>query len=149
MADAADPADVPDHLLARLEGLQRRIGRELPQHLSTETEGLRGTFGRTLGLLPSEGARPSQLARGTNITKQAMGERLAEMAERGWIAIEPDPADGRARIVRRTPEGDRVRALTEQAIASVEASFAEEVGDERYATFLEVLAELADELDLR
>ncbi|MEZ5183654.1 MAG: MarR family transcriptional regulator, partial [Acidimicrobiales bacterium] len=121
----------------------RRVGRELPGRLPVDVVGLRGSAGRTLGVLPAGGARPSQLAEGTSITKQAMGERLAEMEQRGWITIEPDPTDGRARIVRRTAEGDRVRAATERAIASVEAELAAQVGATRWATFLEVLGELA------
>jgi len=143
-----DADETADHLLARLEGLQRRIGRELHDHFDAPIPGLRGSFGRTLGVLPADGARPSDLAVGTAITKQAMGERLREMERLGWITIEPDPADRRARVVRRTPAGDRVRAQTEAGIAHLEAHLAREVGAARYRTFLDVLGELADAVDV-
>ena len=59
------------------------------------------------------------------------------------IAVGPDPADRRARIVTRTPAGDEIKAMTERAIAAMEGDWAEHVGAERYRVFKEVLNELA------
>lgn len=139
--------EYPDHLLAGMERLQRRVNRSLGERLGDAVPGLRGSFARTLGVLPADGARPGDLAEGTSITKQSMSERVAEMQRLGWVGVTADPDDGRARLVRRTPEGDRVRDLTERAIAGLEADLAAEVGEERYQTFIAVLAELGRAVD--
>lgn len=125
------------------ERLQRRANREMGQLIAPRVDAMRGSFGRLLGTIPDDGARQTELADGMWITKQSLGERLRALEDRGWITIEPDPADRRARIVRRTPEGDRIRAITEVAMAEMEEGWAAEVGARRYDVFREVLAELS------
>src|SRR3954449_664956 len=99
----------PPHLLALLDGFQRRLGREV----STRMRGtgvLRGSEGRILGLIERDGTRPTSLAEGTWITKQAIGKRVRELEERGLVAVRADPDDGRAVRVHRTAKGERVKA---------------------------------------
>lgn len=144
--DQIDPAadvGVADHLLAHLDGLTRRVGQELRHFFDVEIEGMRGSYGALLDVLPAGGARPSDLATALRISKQAVGQRLVEMEDRGWVVTTIDPHDGRARIVTRTTAGDEVRATARRAIASFEADLAARVGVERYATFRAVLADLA------
>ena len=72
---------------------------------------LRGSYARILDLIADDGSRPIALASGAWISKQAISQRLRELEERGWVSLlTPDPTDGRATVVRRTAEGDRVRA---------------------------------------
>lgn len=130
------------HVLARLEALDRRIAADLRRVLPAETRELRGSHGRILDLISESGTRPSTLAGGAWITKQAVGKRLRELAERGLITQVADPADRRAVLVRRTPAGDRVRRAAVAAIAAMEEEWAADVGRERYATFRAVLDEL-------
>lgn len=134
--------DGPAHVLAALEALDRRIGTDLRRVLTGEASGLRGSHGRILGLLAEGGSRPSSLAGGAWITKQAIGKRIQELEERGLVSVATDPTDRRAVIVRRTPAGDRVRAATLDGIRAMEAEWAGDVGPDRYATFLAVLREL-------
>lgn len=126
------------HLLQLLEGFQRRLGRETA-HRMRDTGILRGSEGRILGLIEADGTRPTSLAEGSWITKQAIGKRVRELEERGLVAVAPDPEDGRAVRVHRTAEGERVKAQTEQRIAELERDFAAEVGEERYRIFRDVL----------
>jgi DNA-binding MarR family transcriptional regulator len=140
---AGEAPDPPlPHLLAALDAFQRRLGPEISSRMPPHGPRLRGSHGRILGLLPPEGARPSALAEGW-ISKQAVGKRIQEMAGAGLVAIEPDPDDRRAMIVRRTAEGNRLRSAANEAIAQLEASLAAEVGAERYRLFRDVLDELA------
>ncbi len=103
---------------------------------------LRGSEGRILGLIERDGTRPTSLAEGSWITKQAIGKRVRELEARGLVAVRPDPDDGRAVRVHRTIRGERVKAATESRIAELEAALAAEVGPERFRTFCEVLDEL-------
>ena len=131
----------PRHLLAVLDGFQRRLGHEVA-HRMRDTGVLRGSEGRILGLIEPDGTRPTALADGSWITKQAIGKRVRELEERGLVAVVPDPEDGRAVLVRRTAKGERVKAKTEERVAALERDLAAEVGADRWKTFLEVLTEL-------
>ena len=102
----------------------------------------RGSEGRILGLIEPDGTRPTSLAEGSWMTKQAIGKRVRELEERGLVAVRPDPDDGRAVRIHRTEKGERVKATTESRVAELERAFAEEVGEDRYRTFCEVLEEL-------
>lgn len=135
----------PSHVFVLLERLRRRADADVAAGL-THVPGMRGSFGRILGTLPSAGSRASDMAGEMGITKQSLGERLRELEDRGWIESAPDPADGRARIIRRTRAGDRIRDTTERAIAEVERSWADQVGPERYDVFISVLRELGSEV---
>ncbi|HKJ54483.1 MAG TPA: MarR family winged helix-turn-helix transcriptional regulator [Nitriliruptoraceae bacterium] len=102
----------------------------------------RGSQGRILHLLPDEGARPTDLAAGGWITKQAVGQRVRELEELGLVETHPDPDDGRAIIVSRTTAGDRAAEAILDAIDEMERAWAQEVGEERYAVFRAVLDDL-------
>ena len=96
------------HLLAGLDGLDQRIDAGLTRRMRGQAI-LRGSEGRILDLIGTDGTRPSVLAEGAWISKQAMGKRIHDLEARGLVTLEPDPLDGRAVIVRRTAEGDRIR----------------------------------------
>lgn len=60
---------------------------------------------RLLPHLTVDGVRPTELARRIEVSKQAVGQALADLAGRGFVEQVPDPADGRGRLVRLTREG--------------------------------------------
>jgi DNA-binding MarR family transcriptional regulator len=130
------------HLLAALDTLQTRVGAALGERAGSMGVRLRGSHGRILNLLAPAGTRPSQLADGW-ISKQAVGMRVQELVRMGLVVVEPDPADRRAHLVRRTPEGDRIRDRTLAMADDIERELREQVGDARYEAFRSVLDELA------
>lgn len=60
---------------------------------------------RLLPHLTVDGVRPTELARRIEVSKQAVGQALGDLAARGFVEQVPDPADGRGRLVRLTREG--------------------------------------------
>ncbi len=97
-----------------------------------------------------EGLRPSQLADRRGITKQSVNDLLAHLEQQGYLSRVPDPADGRARVIRLSPKGWRLqRAIYAQAGAA-QLRIAELLGPRRFAQLhssLELLtAQLADPL---
>ncbi|MBN8848395.1 MULTISPECIES: MarR family winged helix-turn-helix transcriptional regulator [unclassified Sphingomonas] len=62
--------------------------------------------------------RPARLAHNLGMTRQSMSQMIDELVRRKILQVLPDPADGRARIVRFSPEG---RALTRAARATMRA----------------------------
>ena len=130
------------HLLASLDTLMARLGGALGERADVIGVRLRGSHGRILNLLAPEGTRPSHLAAGW-ISKQAVAMRVQELVRMGLAVVEPDPADRRATLVRRTPEGDAVRDRTLAVVRDIERELREEVGETRYEAFRSVLEELA------
>ncbi len=52
-----------------------------------------------------DGTRQTEIARRAGITKQAVGQLVDEMVRLGMLERAPDPADGRAQLVRFTDDG--------------------------------------------
>ena len=97
---------------------------------------------RLLHRLPPEGARVTDLAAWTRITKQALGQLAGQLADRGYVEIVPDPDDRRAKLIRCTERGQRARSTIRAAAVALEDRWRAQVGDARYAVFRDVLAEL-------
>jgi DNA-binding MarR family transcriptional regulator len=133
----------PPHLLASLDLLMAWIGGEMRRRTERAELVIRGSEARLLHLIDPAGSRQTDLADGAWITKQAIGKRIRELEERGLVTVGPDPADRRATLVRRTGEGDAIRAATRSMIRDLEAELADLVGPERYRTFRAVADELA------
>jgi DNA-binding MarR family transcriptional regulator len=142
MVDHLAMTNVAGHVLAAMTAVERRLGEAMTARLAAHEVVLRGSHARLLHLVPPEGARPTELAQGW-ISKQAVGKRVQEMVDAELVTVQPDPHDGRASIVRRTAEGDRILALILREVAGLEAELARDVGERRYRTFRAVLDELA------
>jgi len=63
------------------------------------------------------GSRLTELARGANMTPQAMGELVDELEELGYVERRPDPTDRRAKLIVLTGNG---RACIEAGRATIE-----------------------------
>ena len=142
MVDHLGEMNGGNHLLATMTEVERRVGAALAARGAVHGVVMRASHARLLHLVPSEGARPSELAQSW-ISKQAIGKRIQEMVGAGLLTLEPDPHDGRASIARRTAEGDRTLALILQESAEMETELAARVGEQRYRTFRAVLDALA------
>ncbi|MEM1317030.1 MAG: MarR family transcriptional regulator [Pseudomonadota bacterium] len=59
---------------------------------------------------------PAMLADAFQVTRGTMTHSLKVLEARGFIALDPDPKDGRSKTVRLLPEG---RGFREQAIAAL------------------------------
>ena len=120
--------------------LFRRLGEAMH---ATDWGGLRQSHFRLLAALPPQGLSVTELAERLQVTKQGCGQLVAPLVESGHLRVEPSPRDGRVRVVRRTPKGGRLYASVRRRIAAIEGEWAQEVGEERYADFVDVLRTLA------
>jgi DNA-binding MarR family transcriptional regulator len=88
--------------------------------------------------------RVSDIGERVGVTTQAAGQFVSALVESGHLVQVPDPSDGRARLVSRTAAGTRAVRLVRRRIAALEATWADQVGPQRYATFRSVLRDLND-----
>jgi DNA-binding MarR family transcriptional regulator len=136
-------ADRPDHVVELLGQMFQQLRAEMTRSALATHPGVRASHIRVLSLIPADGARMTELAARVDMTKQALGEFVAYLAQRGYLTVDQDLADRRARLVRRTARGEQLRRLAEDTIQALEDRWRGEVGGPRYATFKAVLGDLA------
>jgi DNA-binding MarR family transcriptional regulator len=75
---------------------------------------VRPAHGYAFQAIGAEGSTAGELGQRLGVTKQAAGQMVDELVRLGYVTREPDPADGRRRLVRLTPRGvDCLRASAE------------------------------------
>lgn len=137
----AVPAEA-DHIAGLLGLAMRRLRAEILAESEEMFPGLRVSHYRLLEMIPSEGARITDLAEGAGMTKQGLGQHVDYLQRLGFTESDRLSADRRVRLVRRTPRGDEAVAFSRAAIARVEELWEERLGRERYAVLRETLREL-------
>jgi DNA-binding MarR family transcriptional regulator len=75
-----------------------------------------------------DGRSPNRIASAMQVPKNTMTHSLKVLEGRGLIAVEPDPDDGRAKIVMLTDAGRQFRS---EAIAATAAMFGKVIGPEQ------------------
>jgi len=80
--------------------------------------------------IDDDGTRPAELARRLGITRQSMQELLRKLRDHDLIAIDVDPADGRATIVRLAPRAHLLGRDAAIISARLEAELARRIGAE-------------------
>jgi len=91
------------------------------------------------GIDPDRGSRLTDLAERAMMTKQSVGEVTSDLEKRGYVERVPDPADGRAKIIRLTPRGHEAYQTGRALIDEIEAEWAERFGEERLAALRDLL----------
>jgi DNA-binding MarR family transcriptional regulator len=81
--------------------------------------------------LDGTGTTVSALAERAAMTKQAMGELVSHLEQRGYVDRIPDPNDRRAKLVRPTAKGREVYAVVRELIPELEQRLAETIGPDR------------------
>ena len=91
------------------------------------------------------GSRLTDLAASSGLTKQAVGEVVANLEQLGYVERAPDPQDGRAKVIRLTKRGADAQRTALGIFADIEREWAERFGEKRLAAVRELLEEIASE----
>ena len=75
----------------------------------------------------ADGTRPTELARRTNMTKQAMNHLLAGLERDGYLARVRAEADGRGTVIRLTERGREVEQIVRESSLRLEQEWAAEL----------------------
>ncbi|MGR3512393.1 MAG: MarR family winged helix-turn-helix transcriptional regulator [Paracoccaceae bacterium] len=86
-----------------------------------------------------DGRSPIRIAAAMQVTKNTMTHSIKVLSDRGFITVEPDPDDGRGKIVHLTEAG---RAFRETAIQSVMERFGEIFEPEHRERMARVMGDL-------
>ena len=89
-----------------------------------------------------DGVRPTELARRTLMTKQAMNHLLVGLQSGGYLERAASPDDGRARVLRLTKKGRALTKVIQESASDIEHRWAEAIGSRRMHDLVVALGEL-------
>ena len=106
---------------------------------------IRPGHGCVFGNIDPDGSRLTDLADRAGMTKQSVGEVTSDLEQRGYVERVPDPADGRAKIIRLTNRGREAQAIGRGLIEDIERDWAERFGSEQVAALRAALEAITAE----
>ncbi|MDR3511731.1 MAG: MarR family transcriptional regulator [Caulobacteraceae bacterium] len=144
---ARRPQDRPDVKVFSEIGMidqlvTNRLERVLPDGLSHAQFGVLTHFCHQ-----GEVATPAELARAFQVTKGAMTNTLQRLEAQGFVAIEPDPQDGRRKLVAITPDGQAAHLAALHAMRPMTESLRSAFTEEEFVAALPFLKALRTWLD--
>jgi len=89
-----------------------------------------------------DGRRPSDLARETRMSRQAINYLLGELERLGYVVRRDDPDDRRSKRVHLTGRGREVVRSVRGTVRAVERELEEELGPDRLGRLRELLQDL-------
>jgi DNA-binding MarR family transcriptional regulator len=89
-----------------------------------------------------ENQRPSDLARNTRMSKQALNYLLGQMEQLGYLTRRADPDDQRAKRVHLTSRGLAAARAIREIVLEVEHDWERDLGPERFGQLRELLVQL-------
>jgi DNA-binding MarR family transcriptional regulator len=92
------------------------------------------------------GSRITELAERAQMTKQSMGYLADSLVTAGYVTLEPDPTDGRAKRVQLTDKGRAASDALVRLSREIEQEFAALIGAAEMARLRRLLERLADGL---
>ncbi len=126
------------------EHLQRRVYARLAERGFPDIRPAHSSLFRYV--LPG-GSRVTDLAERAGMTKQSMAYLAQSLADLGYVAIAPDPQDGRAKLVRLTERGETVWRTLVDLSGEAETEAAERLGADRVEALKAALVDLAAAVD--
>jgi DNA-binding MarR family transcriptional regulator len=76
----------------------------------------------------AEGTRITELAERAWLTKATVVHAVDELERLGYVTREPDPTDGRAKLVRSTARAHAAERVAREAIRDIRTAWAELIG---------------------
>lgn len=125
------------------EELARRIYGQMPDNGFPE---IRPAHSSLLRNISSTGSRVVDLAEQAGITKQSMAYLTESLQAAGYVDVEPDPADRRAKLVRLTARGDAAVTTLRRLSGAAEDELVAKLGKEKIEALRALLSEVGSTL---
>jgi DNA-binding MarR family transcriptional regulator len=110
---------------------------------------IRQGHGCVFRFIHEDGSRLTELAESSGLTKQAVGEVVADLEGLGYVERAPDPEDGRAKLIKLTELGGEARRTAVEIFEDIERQWAERFGAERVAAMRELVEEIVEQSGTR
>lgn len=138
-----DTGELDDHSLGVLVSILNRVVNDAVMHgLAADFGDVRLSHGVVFELVDAEGTHVAELARRARMTRQAMGELVADLERLGYVERRPDPHDRRAKLVVLTSRGDAAMRVGIAAVSGLEERWRRYLGETEAAGVRAALAAL-------
>ncbi len=104
------------------------LSRQVSEGVARAGHPVKASHSAVFGQMTGDGLRLSDLARGANMTPQAMGELVDELEGLGYVQRGPDPTDRRAKLIRLTESGRQCVAAGTDTIGDIERRITHALG---------------------
>lgn len=133
----------PENLAILLREPFRRLSEQVIARLAERGHPqVRYAHGNVFQYLDDAGTRVSVLAERAGMTKQSMAQLVEHLEAHGYVERVPDPADGRAKLVRTTKRGQEVFVVVREFTAETEARIEAALGTAKFERLRTLLVEL-------
>jgi DNA-binding MarR family transcriptional regulator len=114
-----------------LTAAERALAAELESGLrEAGYADLRSAHAQVFLALDADGSRLTDLAGRAGMTKQSMGELVRYLEQHGYLDVEPDSRDRRAKVIRPTPRGRSAHEASVTLLAESDRRLGERLGEE-------------------
>ena len=141
MPDAARPSPNTATLISRAHLL---VSRLVSEAVASSGYPVKPSHGAVFAQVGPGGSRLRDLARGAQISPQAMGELVDELEELGYVTRRPDPSDRRAKLVTLTPTGQECASAGAAAISDLESTIDQVLGRRGHRELRQMLLRLLE-----
>ena len=104
------------------------VSREVSDRVANAGFPITNSHSAVFGQMTSDGARLTDLAKGANMTPQAMGQLVDELETQGYLKRRPDPTDRRAKLIELTQLGQQCVQAGIEVIEEIEKEIADILG---------------------
>jgi len=118
------------------------LSRQVSEGAARAGHPIKPSHSAVFGQMSDNGARLTDLARGANMTPQAMGELVDELEELGYLARTADPTDRRAKLIMLTELGRECMAAGIDTIGHIERHIIDALGVRRHRDLRRMLLTL-------
>jgi DNA-binding MarR family transcriptional regulator len=142
MVTAQDPPEQAQNTVSMLGRAYSLLGFQIVDGVVGAGYPQKPAHSAVFAQISPQGSRLSALARGANMSPQAMGELVDELEELGYVERQPDPTDRRAKLIMLTPRGHACIAAGIATIRGIEDRIDEIIGPAGHAELRRLLTEL-------
>jgi DNA-binding MarR family transcriptional regulator len=104
------------------------LSRQVSEGVARTGHPVKASHSAVFGQMTGDGSRLSDLARGANMTPQAMGELVDELEGLGYVQRRRDPTDRRAKLITLTESGRQCVAAGTDTIGDIERRITDALG---------------------
>ncbi len=142
MVTVQEPPDQAGNTIAMLGRAYSLLGFQIVDGVVGAGYPQKPSHSAVFAQISPRGSRLSALARGANMSPQAMGELVDELEELGYVERQPDPTDRRAKLIMLTPRGHECIAAGIATINGIESKIDRILGPDGHAELRRLLTEL-------
>jgi DNA-binding MarR family transcriptional regulator len=118
------------------------LSRQVAEGAARAGHPVKASHSAVFGQMTAEGSRLTDLAKGANMTPQAMGELVDELEGLGYVARKPDPTDRRAKLITLTETGRQCVSAGIHTIGDIERRIDDALGVRRHRDLRRMLLKL-------